>query len=388
METQSRPGAPRIEETIRTGSPAEVAAALREATESGKPVIPVGGGTVLHTGNPTDESYLALDMSGLSGIREYHPTDLTVSINAGTTLADVQAALGEHGQELPVDMVMPATATLGGMVATGFAGPRRLGAGTLKDLIIGCEYVRGDGLVAKAGGMLVKNVSGFEIPRFLQGSWGSLAILTSINLKVVPKPKADVTFVHIEDRLEASLDGQLGLLRSHPGIVAVVSEKVASGWAMAVRLMGRRASLDAQLASFRNELGSHTETSDGSAYWEQHNERWGAVDHLARYVVSGRSGILRDLAIQVEQALAPVAMSVSLGTGTLRIGLDPSSVSREDVEARLRLPGVSWVVESAPPSWIGTESVWGPSRGDIGLARAIKAEFDPANVLNRGRLFI
>lgn len=157
---------------------------------------------------------------------------------------------------------------------------------------------------------------------------------------------------------------------------------------MAVRLMGRRASLDAQLASFRNELGSHTETSDGSAYWEQHNERWGAVDHLARYVVSGRSGILRDLAIQVEQALAPVAMSVSLGTGTMRIGLDPSSVSREDVEARLRLPGVSWVVESAPPSWIGNGSVWGPSRGDIGLARAIKAEFDPANVLNRGRLFI
>lgn len=388
METQSQPGAPRIDKTIEVSSSAEVAEVLRDASRTGTPVIPVGGGTAVHTGNPSTESYIALDMSGLAGVREYHPTDLTVSINAGTTLADVQAALGEHGQELPVDMVHADKATLGGMVATGFAGPRRLGAGTLKDLIIGCEYVRGDGLVAKAGGMLVKNVSGFEIPRFLHGSWGSLAALTSINLKVVPKPKADVTFVHVEDRLDASLDGQLRLLREHPGVVAVASEKIASGWAMAARLMGRKASLDAQLASFLNDLGAHTETSEGPAHWEQHNERWAAVDHLARYVISGRASVLRELAIHAEQSYRPKAMSVSLGTGTLRIALDPSSASRVDFEASLRPLGVSWVLESYPLAWGGDASVWGPSRGDIGLARSVKAEFDPENVLNRGRLFI
>src|SRR5699024_1400043 len=124
----------------------------------------------------------------------YEPADLTASFHAGTTLAEVNDILGEQGQELPLDMPQADRATIGGLVATGFYGPRRLGSGTLKDLLIGCAYVRGDGLVAKAGGMLVKNVSGFEISRLLHGSWGSLAGLTSINLKVVPKPKADFTF--------------------------------------------------------------------------------------------------------------------------------------------------------------------------------------------------
>lgn len=388
MDTQSRPETPHIEQTVRISSSDELAEFLRAASESGTPVIPVGGGTSLHTGNVTESRYTALNLGGLSGVREYHPTDLTASFWAGTTLADVQATLGEHGQELPVDMVHPETATIGGMVATGFAGPRRLGSGTLKDLIIGCEYIRGDGLLAKAGGMLVKNVSGYEVPRFLHGSWGSLAVISAINLKVIPKPKADVTLVHMEDSLQESLATQRALLREHPGVMAVVTEKREDGWAMAVRLMGRRASLDAQLASFKNDLGSHTEVTEGGEWWKRYGERWAAVDGTARLVVSGRSAALQEFAHEVPSIPGLTGMALSLGTGTLRMQLSPDRVDRDEIEGRLRQRPLSWVIESAPATWRGTDSVWGPRREDEALARSIKAEFDPAGILNRGRLFI
>jgi glycolate oxidase FAD binding subunit len=273
------------------------------------------------------------------------------------------------------------------MVATGFSGPRRLGSGTLKDLIIGAGYVRGDGLVAKAGGMLVKNVSGFEIPRFLHGSWGSLAVITSVNLKVIPKPKADVTFVHREVSLGTSLAAQIGILQRHPGVAAVVTEKRDDGWIMAIRLLGRQASIDAQLQSFRDELGSDTEVQQGNAWWDAYNGRWAAGDGDVRLVVGGRAEVLHRLAMEFEQLDALNGLSVSLGTGTVRIALKAHAFPRPELVARLGAHPVTWIIESAPAVWRGRETVWGPEREDRSLAQSIKHQFDPANILNRGRLF-
>jgi glycolate oxidase FAD binding subunit len=388
METASLPESPQITRTLRVSSSADVADVLRISTGTGTPVIPVGGGTSLHTGNVTTDEYTAIDMRGLSGVREYNPTDLTASFWAGTTLADVRATLDEYGQELPVDLVRPGRATIGGLVATGFAGPRRLGSGTLKDLIIGCEYVRGDGLLAKAGGMLVKNVSGFEIPRFLHGSWGSLAVISAINVKVIPKPKADMTFVHLDDSLESSLTAQLSVLRGHPGIFAAVTERRDDGWALAVRLLGRRSSLDAQVVSMRDHLGTDTDVLEGNEFWDEFNERWAVADDKVRLVIGGRSEALRQLALELGSLPGVASLSLSFGTGTLRVVLDPQAHHRSDVEERLSGHPVRWVIESAPARWRGTGSVWGPEREDRQLVESIKAEFDPANILNRGRLFI
>jgi glycolate oxidase FAD binding subunit len=386
--TSSLPESPQIAQTLRVTSSADVADVLRLLSGTGTPVIPVGGGTSLHTGNVTTDEYTAIDMRGMSGVREYNPTDLTASFWAGTTLADVRVTLEEYGQELPVDMVRPGRATIGGLVATGFAGPRRLGSATLKDLIIGCEYVRGDGLVAKAGGMLVKNVSGFEIPRFLHGSWGSLAVISAINVKVIPKPKADITFIHHDDALESSLAAQLRLLRGHPGVFAAVTERRHDGWVLAVRLLGRRASLDAQVVSMRDDLGADTDVVQGDEHWDDFNERWAVSDDLVRLVIGGRSEALRQLALELGPLAGVESLSLSFGTGTLRVALDPKGHHRPDVEVRLSRHPVQWVIESAPAYWRGTASVWGPEREDRPLVESIKAQFDPANILNRGRLFI
>ncbi len=388
MDTQSLPETPIVSETVRPGSAAEVAEILRAAGESGRPVIPIGGGTSLHTGNVTTESFTGIEMRGLTGVREYHPTDLTASFRAGTTLAEVRDTLADHGQELPVDLVAPDTATIGGMVATGFAGPRRLGSGTLKDLIIGAEYVRGDGLVAKAGGMLVKNVSGYEIPRFLHGSWGSLAVITAINLKVIPKPKADVSFTHHEASLAAALDGQLAMLRHHPGVVALVTSRSDGGWATTARLVGRASSVQAQIQGFRDDLGSDTVVREGSEPWDDHNARWSVPDGTVQVLIGGRAAALRDLALALATHQATIDLSVSLGTGSLRVAFAADLLSRVDLETMLGDKPLSWTVESAPAAWRGSASVWGPAREDASLAQAIKSEFDPATILNRGRLFI
>lgn len=388
MDTQSLPETPVLTDIVRVSSPDEVSDILRAASDNDSPVIPIGGGTSLHTGNVATSAFIGLDTRGMSGLREYQPTDLTASFRAGTTLAEVRDTLAAHGQELPVDLVAPDTATIGGMVATGFAGPRRLGSGMLKDLIIGAEYVRGDGLVAKAGGMLVKNVSGFEIPRFLHGSWGALAVITAINLKVIPQPKADVSFVHRESSMEASLRAQRELLRQHPGVVAAVSEKTGDGWSMSVRLLGRKSSVDAQILSFRNDLGADTETFEGAGLWDAYNGRWAHADGRVRMLIGGRSSAVERVAADMSALPGRVDMAVSLGTGTLRIAFLPETMSRDAMVARLGQHTVTWVIESAPATWRGSDSVWGPERPEQALAASIKAQFDPANILNRGRLFI
>jgi glycolate oxidase FAD binding subunit len=377
-----------VREIKRPESADAVADALRAASESGAPVLPFGGGTSLGTGNVVEEPFLGLDLRGLSGVRDYQPTDLTASFWAGTCLQDVVAILAEQGQEMPLDIPQAASGTIGGLVATGFAGPRRLGSGTLKDLIIGCGYVRGDGLAAKAGGMLVKNVSGFEIPRLLHGSWGALAIITSVNLKVTPKPKADVTISQHYSVMGDALAAQASLLQRHATIGASVAETDTDGWTLHVRLLGRPGSLEAQLVEIRDELGSCATVVESDVIWRDHGDRWARSGDDVHVVIGDRPRRIAGLAESLATWNGVRAMTVSVGTGSIRIRLDPQVVAFPKLDERLRGWNATWLVESAPVSWKSNASVWGPSTDGHSLMQAIKHEFDPAGILNRGRLFI
>jgi hypothetical protein len=157
---------------------------------------------------------------------------------------------------------------------------------------------------------------------------------------------------------------------------------------MMVRLMGRKASVDAQMEGFRNDLGAHTEVHEGDSLWEHHNARWATVDGSVRMVIGGRSAALRPLTMELAGRRDITDLAVSLGTGTLRIAFDPDVIPRDEIAGHLGRFAVTWVVESAPAGWRGRDSVWGPARPEQALAAAIKAQFDPAEVLNRGRLFI
>lgn len=382
-----------VAETVRPHDVNGVALVLRDATAGNRPVMPFGGGTSLGTGSLVDEPFLGLDLRGLSGVREYQPTDLTASFWAGTPVREVVTTLAEHGQELPLDLPRADRATIGGLVATGFAGPRRLGSGSLKDLLIGCSYVRGDGLVAKAGGMLVKNVSGFEIARLLHGSWGSLAVITSVNLKVVPKPKADLTISSRRfDDLERALAVQAAVLKAHSSIGASIVEGDASGWSLHVRLLGRQRSLRALLGEIRAELGDGASEHEGDAFWTRHADRWAGVPGQVQVVVGGQPRAMGEIASTIAQWHALTRMTLSRGTGSLRLQLDPAKITSAALRARLAtveaMAPTAWLVESAPVDWKRGATIWGPTPDGLGVMQSVKREFDPAGVLNRGRLSI
>lgn len=386
------PGDIPIAEIVRPEREEQVAEILRNATADGQAVLPFGGATALVTGNAVSDPLLGLDLRGLRGVREYQPTDLTASFWAGTPIQEVAAVLGEHGQELPLDLPQLERATLGGLVATGFSGPRRLGSGTLKDLLIGAGYVRGDGLVAKAGGMLVKNVSGFEIPRLLHGSWGALAVITSVNLKVVPRPKADLTISQRFGDPGAGLAAQVRLLAAHQTIAASVVEREGDGWMLHVRMLGREASLRALLAEIRDELGKDAAVTEGDSVWQAHVERWSIPDDALQIVIGGQPRTMTDVATAIAAWPGVQEMTVSTGTSSLRARVDSASVASDELHGRLAevaaASPLAWVIEAAPAAWKGAGSVWGPEPGGLDVMRSVKREFDPAGILNRGRLFV
>ena len=392
QETYTLPDGLMLRDIARPTSVEDVADVLRYATDRGTPVVPLGGGTSLGTGNAVEVPFLGIDLRGLSGVRQYESTDLTASFWAGTTVAEVMAVLADRGQELPLDTPQADRATIGGLVATAFSGPRRLGSGTLKDLLIGCGYVGGDGLVAKAGGMLVKNVSGFEITRLLHGSWGALGVLTFVNLKVVPQPKADATFTQHFTTMAEACAAQSRVLEGKVVIYASVMERDADGWAIHLRLLGRKASLQAQIRSLFDQLGSDGDLIEGDTFWRSFNNRWAVDDGAVRIAIGARPHAMQAIASDVASRAGVQNVAVSLPTGSLRVVLDPDAISFDGVTTSLQSlqawEALTWIVESAPLRWKAQGNVWGPQHPGMSLMRSIKHEFDPAGILNRGRLFI
>lgn len=178
----------------------ELAAVMRVAHELGAAVAPWGGGTQQNIGNPPARLDLVVRTERLNQVLVHEPDDLTISVAAGMTIGALRSYLAQYGQMLPLDPPLPDRATIGGLLATGMDGPRRLGYGTLRELLIGIAVVEADGRISRGGGMVVKNVSGFDMMKLYRGSLGTLAIIASANFKLQPIPRAATTLLcHFAD---------------------------------------------------------------------------------------------------------------------------------------------------------------------------------------------
>ena len=166
----------------------EAAAVLRVAAEHGLAVVVRGAGGRLGWGMAPTRCDLLIDMSRMGAVVEHSAGDLVARIQAGARMGDVAAVLAESGQEIALDV--PARATVGGVVASGLAGPRRLRYGSPRDLLIGITIVRADGTVAKSGGKVIKNVAGYDLGKLLTGSAGTLALITEATFRLHPLPAA------------------------------------------------------------------------------------------------------------------------------------------------------------------------------------------------------
>src|SRR3954464_13385346 len=188
-------------DTLRVRDARDVEQVVRAAIASEQPLEIVGHGSKRLIGQPMATNAL-LDVSALNAVTSYEPNELIITVQAGAPLADVQSLIDTKNQQFafePMDtgplLGAPNTATIGGTIAAGLPGPRRIKAGGARDHLLGAHGVSGFGDSFKAGGRVVKNVTGYDLCKLLAGSWGTLAVMTEVTLKVMPRPESERTLV-------------------------------------------------------------------------------------------------------------------------------------------------------------------------------------------------
>ena len=382
---------------IEPQSADEVASVLADAAQLGQSVIPVGGGTSLGLGNPPRGADLALSTRALSQVIDYEPTDLVLSVGAGARFGDVQAVLGEHGQRLPLDPGGGTNATIGGLIATGRWGPLRHSAGTLRDLLIGISVAHPSGTVTKAGGMVVKNVSGYDMPRLYHGSLGTLGVITSANFKVLPRPRAEATLVAARATAGEAFEAATLIRESGDPTAAMEIGFDGAQWLLATRVEGRERTVGAIAERLTALSGAHLRLEqDESSVWWQHyvanldpaatpgeaTFRLGIRPRATRALVEGLLPVLDALGAQVTTLSATPAV----GSVLVRMAVPEGNAERLAELQRVALDlAESATILAAPPEWKAGIDVWGTAPAGLEVMAAIRDQFDPRRTLNPGR---
>jgi glycolate oxidase FAD binding subunit len=188
---------------VSAGDARAVADAIAWANAGGKQLAIEGAGTKAAIGNPI-EADLVVSTAALGGIVSYEPSELTLTARPGTPLAEIEAVLAQSGQHLAFEPMdhgpllggEAGGATLGGVIGAAAAGPRRIRAGSVRDHLLGFSAVSGRGEMFKAGGKVVKNVTGYDLSKLMAGAWGTLAVLTEVTAKVLPRPPEAATLLY------------------------------------------------------------------------------------------------------------------------------------------------------------------------------------------------
>lgn len=373
--------------------------AVADIIKSGQPVEIAGGGTKLQLGRPVQVTR-RLDVSALSGITLYEPAELIMTVKAGTPLATVEAALAEQGQQLafePPDLAAllgsaPGGQTIGGVVATNLSGPRRISAGAVRDHVLGMRAVNGRGEIFRAGGRVVKNVTGYDLCKLLTGSFGTMAVFTELTLKVLPAPETEETLtLPARDAAEAVTIMCQGLGSSAGLSGAACLPHESGSWVTCLRLEGFAPSVAARRDRLLALLGRK------AALWgDQHSKKlWGEVRGVEP--LAGKAGrALWKISLRATHAPAFLEQVKSLGEheavldwGGALIWL--SLPCGEDAQAsRLRalLPPDAYAMLMAAPAEIRSrQPVFQPRPGaQAAVEDRVRQSFDPDRLLNPGRM--
>lgn len=238
-------------------------------------VLPRGGGTKAALSTSRNGA-AAIDTTALTGMLEYEPSEFVFTARAGTRVADVRAQLAEHGQYLPFDpLLADQGATLGGTIAAGTNGPGRYRYGGVRDFLLGVRFVNGAGEVVYAGGKVVKNSAGFDIPKLMVSSLGQLGVLVEASFKVFPKPEAYVTVRVKCSALNDALNVVQQLYVSPLDLDSFDLEPVSTGETIVwLRLAGLKSALPGRIARVRHAVGGEV-IDDDDALWRDVRElKW------------------------------------------------------------------------------------------------------------------
>ncbi|HET9343165.1 MAG TPA: FAD-binding oxidoreductase [Candidatus Eremiobacteraceae bacterium] len=375
----------------RPATIAEVAQILADAVASGLTVTAIGGGTHLALGRSTRGPNIVLHTTELRNVVEHTPDDMTISVEAGMRIADFRDLLARHRSRLPIDVETPDRATIGGMIAFGAAGPRRLGLGTLRDYLIGARFAQPDGHVVKTGGMVVKNVSGYDLTRMLHGSVGALGVIGSLNFKLAPVPAAqtvtEFALAHSGEALAAAsaiVDTRLPFAAVHARSDSTVVVGCEGHTADAKRLRAEARAIAMRHGATERE--SVEGESDVNAEWRDFMAApFG--DRTATFrIVSTQSRVAADIeraaAIAQSMRFGPV-WSVDAGCGTAELSVECADRSDEIVKLERELTEmVTLRVTRCPLATRSRLILHGRPPAGARLMRLLRSQFDPTGVLS------
>ena len=400
----------------------ELSGAVRAASRTGATVIPWGGGTRMSLGFPPRAADLVVQTEKLREVVEYEPADLTVTVQAGMRLSDLQARLRAEGQMLALDPAASDRATIGGLIAANASGPLRLLYGTARDLVIGTRVVNADGVISKAGGRVVKNVAGYDLNKLYVGSLGTVGVIVELSFKLHPLPQAQgmllASFASAGaaaevigrllrsplgpaaiELLDAGAAGSLpgGPPVAHDGVLLVVA---ATGFEKAVQ---RQLSDVGGLCANASEQAALREGDALDGLWSHLRElpdpSAPGIALLKLAVPPSRSAVATTTARDAarEAGFTP-STQAHAGSGVVYLKLQPGAWDADGIgrltglvtrlRAFVRGEGGSLVLEACPVAAKHGEAgidPWGDVGSGFPVMRALKENLDPKGTLNPGR---
>jgi glycolate oxidase FAD binding subunit len=381
---------------------------VRKQVAQGHALYPQGGKTALDYGGVPQRPGAAIDTTALCKLIDYPFADMTVTVGAGMTLAALRAILAQQGQRVLVDAPFPEQATLGGIYATNTTGPRRYGAGRPRDEIIGVSFVTSEGVAVKGGGRVVKNVAGYDFPKLLTGSMGTLGIITQMTLKVRPNPEASgiawAPFSELRDLADAL--ETLNTSRTRPVALDVLNPPAgatvggscglpADQYVLTVGIEDNAASVRWQLARLKEELAQPgLVVVEG----EPCDRLWSNLTEFQAQAL-GPLGVVANLrpsaVVAFLSRLDPERWSVQAHAGNGVVRGHARGDWTEEEAAREIKPlrklavehGGNLVLARCPTEWKQRLRVWGAPRADWALGARVKAALDPHGAMNPGKFF-
>ncbi len=369
------------------GTAEDLAHALRWAHAAGVRVAPRGGGTKLGWGNPPAACDLVLSTARLNRVLEHAWADMTVIVEAGCLVADLQKALAEHGQRLALDPLWPERATIGGILSTNDSGTLRARYGSLRDLIIGITVALPDGTLAKSGGKVVKNVAGYDLSKLFTGALGTLGVIVQAIFRLHPLPREtrSLSFSGTPQALNQLL---LAIQASKLTFTGLQLRAAPGSAQLDVRFDGTTAGIQAQVKQVQQIAGSMEALDAPANTWTSHQAIWDGAESalVAKFSVLPVQFAAVCALVERSAGAEPQAWKVviqSVGTGYAR--LEGNEAALRTLRDELAKTGGTLVALGCPVAVKRGLDVWGPPSDAQALMVRIKQRFDPDGTLNPGR---
>ncbi len=371
----------------------DLADCVRSVAAEGKAVFPLGGRTMLGLGYPPGKPGIGVDLRRLDQVIDYPARDMTITVQAGITIAKLQSILAAENQQLPVDVPFPEQATLGGAIAVNASGPRRYGYGTLRDYIIGISFINDEGQEVKAGGRVVKNVAGYDLMKLHIGALGTLGIVTQVTLKVRPRPVAyaECTFPGFDNELQDFLS-RIHATATRPTWVEVLTGNSLDHHGILVGFQGNTDVVEWQVQKPVQELkhprasvaGPSVPTPDAPGEWTTIHKP-GPDMLLKACLLPSRLPAFLPVLRQIEHSMWQTSAGNGIVVGCIRdLTLDRARTMLTTLLEAVGPEG-NVVVARCPTEWKRELPIWGKPRGDYRLMRRVKAALDPRGIFNPGR---